>query len=184
MRLEIGDPDIHFLKITDASAPDTILGYAKWTVEGGNAKRATKREDFAEGPFAPPDVPKEDSNVDIFNGWLPELVRKRHQYLAERHTVVLDDLWISPNHQRQGAGKMLLKCFVNWADERGLRCYLESTPLALPMYWGQGFREVDKVEVNLENWREGYGVYKCAILYRDVTEALDNQKGCEIGSKG
>ncbi|KAL8907444.1 MAG: hypothetical protein Q9207_001414 [Kuettlingeria erythrocarpa] len=171
MRLEIGDPDIHFLKIADASAPDTILGYAKWTVTGGSATRATRREEFAGEPFNPPAVPKEDSNVDIFNGWLPELVKKRRQYLAELHTVVLDDLWIAPDHQRQGAGTMLLRCLVNYADERGLRCYLESTPVALPMYWSQGFREVDTVEVNLAKWREGFGVYKAAILYRNVTGA-------------
>ncbi|KAL8758594.1 MAG: hypothetical protein Q9184_003871 [Pyrenodesmia sp. 2 TL-2023] len=190
MRREYETSDIHFFKIVDVSAPDKIVGYAKWTVEGGDAERgagegrATTGESIAEdgttarlAPFDPPDVPEQESRVELFNDWMPELVKKRHQYLVEPQTVVLDDLWILPDHQRRGLGTMLLKCFVDYADKRGWPCYLESTPLALPMYLSQGFREIDGVEINLANCREGYGLYKSAVLYRNVGEAPAHQKG-------
>lgn len=179
MRREYKHADMHFLKILDVSTPDQILGYAKWTVEEGQAAsgvgegRARREEAIAEdgstagfAPFDPPDVPDGDSYMELFNDWLPELVKKRHRYLIEPRTLVLDDLWVLPEYQRQGLGTMLLECFVDHADERGLPCYLESTPLALPMYRAQGFREVDEAEINLAKWREGYGVYKSAVLYR------------------
>ncbi|KAL8928833.1 MAG: hypothetical protein Q9208_001611 [Pyrenodesmia sp. 3 TL-2023] len=190
MRHEYKHADMHFLKIVDVSAPDQILGYAKWTVEEGQAasgvreERARREEDIAEdgstaglAPFDPPDVPDKDTCVELFNDWLPELVKKRHRYLVEAQTLVLDDLWVLPEYQRQGVGTIFLGCLINYADERGLPCYLESTPLALPMYRAHGFQEVDKTEINLAKWREGYGVYKSAVLYRDAGKSPEHQ-GC------
>lgn len=190
MQCEYNNRDMQFFKAIDTSDRTKILGYAKWVIEGGiptrgtgNNKQPTDGDSKSNGgvhkrtampsPFRPPNVATGDSNGKLFRDWLPELIRKRHQYIDGTKTVALDDLWVVPDHQRQGIGTMLLEAFVRFADERGLPCYLESTPVAFDMYLFHGFRKVDELVIDLAKWREGFGMYKSAMLYRDARRALD-----------
>ncbi|KAL9603911.1 MAG: hypothetical protein Q9219_000849 [cf. Caloplaca sp. 3 TL-2023] len=175
MQCEFDSPNIHLKKAVDQSASDEeIIGYARWTVKTRdlldqhalqNAQEG--RRDISNSRFLPPDVPEEDSNDECFNRWMPEVLDIRHRYMNGKQVIMLDDLFVLPDHQGRGAGTLLLKNLVDFADERGLPCYLESTPSGHETYTRQGFREIETVEINLEEWRHGSGVNKTAIMYRD-----------------
>ncbi|KAI4268944.1 MAG: hypothetical protein L6R38_007662 [Xanthoria sp. 2 TBL-2021] len=115
----------------------------------------------------PPRVPKEDTNDQFFKHFLTLVTPLRSAHLTQQ-TLVLDDLSVLPEHQRQGAGKLLLRTLIDFADSRNLPCYIESTPVAYDMYIHQGFREVDKLEIDLGQWRQGCNVYRTSLLYRDA----------------
>ncbi|KAL8853131.1 MAG: hypothetical protein Q9221_002013 [Calogaya cf. arnoldii] len=118
-------------------------------------------------PSAAPPVPPEDTNGPLFSHFISAIssLRSAHQ---PHQTVVLDDLSVIPEHQWQGAGKLLLRKLIDFADARNLPCYIESTPVAYNMYIHQGFREVDKLDIDLGKWRPGYAVYRTSLLYRDA----------------
>ncbi len=44
-----------------------------------------------------------------------------------------------PSHQGRGAGSMLVKWGTDIADSMGVRCYIEGTVLAKPLYEKHGF---------------------------------------------
>ncbi|KAL8647932.1 MAG: hypothetical protein Q9210_005270 [Variospora velana] len=187
---EFNNLDLYVFKAVNTSRPNDILGYAKWTIEEGNLisgadagktttgeQTATQHETATDSPsFCPPPVADEDSNDSLFKAWLPEVMDIRRTYLTGTRTIMLDDLCVLPDHQRQGLGTLLLKKFLDFADNRSfLPCYLESTPVAFHMYLHQSFRKVDEVEIDLANWTKGYGMYKTVMMYRDASGALDRQ---------
>ncbi|KAL9014434.1 MAG: hypothetical protein Q9173_000916 [Seirophora scorigena] len=186
---EFRNLDIHVFKAVDASRPDVILGYAKWIVEegdlisGADAEQTTIGEQTASQQqtatnslsFSPPPVADEDSNDSVFKAWLPGVVDIRCTYLTGTRTLVLDNLCVRPDHQRQGLGTLLLMKLVDFADQKSLPCYLESTPAALEMYRHHGFEKVDEVEIDLAKWKEGCGMYKTAIMYRNESRVRDPQ---------
>ncbi|KAI4240062.1 MAG: hypothetical protein L6R42_011594, partial [Xanthoria sp. 1 TBL-2021] len=53
----------------------------------------------------PPRVPKEDTNDQFFSHFLTLVTPLRSAHLTQQ-TLVLDDLSVLPEHQRQGAGKL------------------------------------------------------------------------------
>lgn len=186
MQCELGMPDMYFYKAVEKSGSEKkIVGFAKWTVE--NSYRITGKDIDKETPqgkgekttsnssFHPPEVPEEDSNEVFFDDWMPEIIEIRHKHLAGKQTMVLDDLCVWPNHQRQGVGTLLLRNLLDFADKRGLPCYLESTPLAYTMYTRQGFENVDTVGIDLQQWRQGYGVYRTAIIYREAQRTPEHK---------
>ena len=158
---------------------DKVLGCAKWTVENDDldtgmdksvqsSEEEEGKRDVGKLPFHPPDVADEDSNEAFFNDWMPKVLKIRHRYLNKKQAVVLDDLAVLPDHQRQGAGTLLLNRFLDFADGRDLPRYLESTPLAQELYIRHRFQVIDTVEIDLGKWKQGNAVYKSAILYRDA----------------
>ncbi|KAL8776938.1 MAG: hypothetical protein Q9213_008079 [Squamulea squamosa] len=166
MQHEFEDPNVHFYKVIDTSMPERLIACAKWIVTKGQSAPTHDHDHVPATTFTPPYVPSEDTNEPLFSQWTAEATPIREAYLKDR-TIVLDDLSVRPEYQWQGAGKLLLKTFVGFADERVLPYYVESTPIAYNMYIHQGFREVDKVDMDLGQWKQGHGVYRITMLYRD-----------------
>lgn len=174
---------MYFFKAAETSTSDKkVIGFAKWTVENGNlVTDKDGKEEIAQeaekttsnSSINPSEVREEVSNEAFFNYWLPNFIEIRHKHLTGKQIVMLDDLCVWPNHQRQGAGTLLLKKALNFADDRRLPCYLESTPLAQKMYTRQGFQHIDTVEIDLQQWKQGYEVYRTAILYREAQEVTE-----------
>ncbi|KAL8813930.1 MAG: hypothetical protein Q9223_006813 [Gallowayella weberi] len=166
MQREFGDTTVHFYKVVDTLDPGKIIAYAKWTVVKNGPVPTRQIQDIPATPN-PPRVPCEDTNEALFNAFTGQATPIREAHL-NGPTVVLDNLSVDSAHQRQGAGKLLLEALINFADEYGLPCYVESTSAIRDMYIHRGFREVDNLEIDLGSWKPGYGVYKTAMLYRDA----------------
>lgn len=163
MRREYDDPTVHVYKVVDTSNPDTPVAYAKWTV----VKSGSGSLEGDKTPPKPPQVPEGDTNEHLFDQFIGDVTPIRQAHLSGP-TIVLDNLSVDPANQRQGAGKLLVDTLVNFADETGLPCYVESTPAAREMYIHRGFREVDRVDIDLGRWEQGFGMYRTTILSRDA----------------
>ena len=80
-------------------------------------------------------------------------------------------LAISPEHQRRGAGNILLQWGINVADDASLPCYLESSTEGYDLYRRNGFEDVDHIECDMTEWgREGVYLYMVMVRPAKATE--------------
>lgn len=87
-----------------------------------------------------------------------------------------------PDYRRQGAGHMMMEWGIRRADELGLECFVEASPLGYQLYSKYGFRLERVAELtprpeadeDSEEWRvcrEELGGLNCAVLRRPVRGA-------------
>ena len=74
--------------------------------------------------------------------------------------TVLDIIHTHPSHQGRGAGTQLVKWGTDLADKQRLQCYLEASPAGYPLFRKADFEEVTEMEIDLNKYREGRGIYK------------------------
>ena len=87
-------------------------------------------------------------------------------------TLGLNHLSTFPNHQRRGAGTLLLTWFFEQADEEGILVYLNSEAggEAVGLYKKVGFRKVDECEIDLTR-------YGLEGMYRNVAMVREPKRG-------
>lgn len=85
-------------------------------------------------------------------------------------SIDLKLLHTDPDHQRRGAGSKCLEWGTAEADRLGLVSYLESSEEGRPLYEKFGFKEVDRIVVDLSKW----GVPTEAKAFQMVREPVSN----------
>ncbi|MCJ1331547.1 hypothetical protein MMC10_008238 [Thelotrema lepadinum] len=63
---------------------------------------------------------------------------------------VINYCFVSKQHQRRGAGRMLAEWGCQLADKKGLECFVESTDEGIALYKSQGFVIVDHYDFDPE----------------------------------
>ncbi|UKZ83089.1 hypothetical protein TrVFT333_010891 [Trichoderma virens FT-333] len=79
-------------------------------------------------------------------------------------------LHTDPDHQRRGAGGKCLQWGTSEADRLGLVSYLEASEEGRPLYEKYGFKEVDRIVVDLTKW----GGTEDAVAYLMIREPVLN----------
>ena len=79
-------------------------------------------------------------------------------------SLVLKELYVRPDYQRRGLGGVLVGKMVQRADELGLPAYLESSTVGYNLYTRHGFREIDRVVVDLASWGGSKGQDNTYVL--------------------
>ena len=88
---------------------------------------------------------------------------------GDLNLLELKELYVRPEYQRQGLGGLLVAFGVHEADKLGLAAYTEATPEGLGLYLKHGFKEVDRVTVDLEQWGGPKGDFNSyGLLYREA----------------
>lgn len=94
--------------------------------------------------------------------WTKRMAGKPHVYLKYLQT--------DPQHQRWGAGSMLLGWETAEADRLDLPCYLEATEAGRPQYEKHGFRPVGKAVADLSRW-SGPAAAEAVLMLRPAAGA-------------
>jgi GNAT superfamily N-acetyltransferase len=68
------------------------------------------------------------------------------------------------DHQRRGAGTLLMQWGLDHAQRVGLPAYLEASPFGYPLYLRMGLREIGRVLIKAEEWDGGYDKVYVAML--------------------
>lgn len=127
-------------KVVDPDLPDSdplnkIVGHAKWRLypngqnEDERAREKKEMEDFAVPP------PRSKAQ-EAFRAALDEVQKK---YIGDKPYAGLQVLATRESHRRRGVATMLLRRGIDMANEYNLPVYLESSPMAKPVYERMGF---------------------------------------------
>lgn len=73
--------------------------------------------------------------------------------------------FVLPEFQRRGIGSLLLEWGKKKADELGAKIWLTATPQATPVYEENGWKIVDRYEINLTKYG-GDGLYVRSWMLR------------------
>jgi ribosomal protein S18 acetylase RimI-like enzyme len=141
----MADPDAHYLCITsttpDSPGTETLIALARWN-----------------GPSAPspldhqPVIPTWPSGADVelSNHYFRSLVQARERLMAGRRHWHLALLATRPEFQGRGAAGMLMRWGLERADEEALEAYVEASPQGEALYERFGFRERERLILDLE----------------------------------
>lgn len=146
---EIADPYSHCLVITtpaaDSSSQDQIIAWSKWN-----------------SPSPKPldtDLPKwpDGADVEIADHFFGNLFTRRKRIMGERKHWYLELLATKPNWQGKGAAGKLVRWGLEKADADGLETYIEASPDGKPIYEHFGFKEIERLIVDLKGKENDLG---------------------------
>ena len=141
LRKRFANPNVVFLKVVDTDLSSQAVAFAIW--------RITREDEPIAETRPPPTIskPEQDDNGDInhalFTAFLNWGMPGKQQLIAGRKRVDLTFLCTLPEHQRRGAGKMLLQKGTEIANQEGLDSWVVASSAGLPLYKSVGFEEVE-----------------------------------------
>lgn len=156
-----------YLKCVDTSTGN-IIAAARWRhvkPKDESAKERTWAE--VEEAFANHFQPYDESDPEILDALFKLFNDQKRKSLGTRPYFVLDTLVTLPQHERRGAGSMLIRWGCEKADEAGLEAYLEASPVGAPLYARHGFEPVAEMELDLRKWGVDW-VMEFIVSTRDV----------------
>ncbi|KAH7118935.1 acyl-CoA N-acyltransferase [Dendryphion nanum] len=93
--------------------------------------------------------PYTESDPRCFNALFQLFNFHKRDIMGTRPYFCLDTLVTHPDHHRRGAGGLLIKWGIEEADRRNVECYLEASPMGVPLYERYGFEKVRDIELDL-----------------------------------
>ncbi|KAI1330764.1 acyl-CoA N-acyltransferase [Xylariaceae sp. FL0255] len=89
----------------------------------------------------------EGKNREKADSVLKPLWDAHEKLFSKQRHVYLPTMAVYPNHQRRGAGRLLLQWGIDLAEKLGLPIYLESTVPGYPLYSSLGFERLTHTRV-------------------------------------
>jgi GNAT superfamily N-acetyltransferase len=91
---------------------------------------------------------------------LPDFVHQKTREVLEywmdgRRHILVNALFVLPQHQKAGVGKLLLGKMHEFADRERIPAFLQATPFGYRLYKKAGWKQVGKLEVDLRKWIDG-----------------------------
>ncbi|USP75091.1 phenylacetate 2-hydroxylase protein [Curvularia clavata] len=140
-----------FLKCVDTTTGEMIAG-ARWRYVKPEQEGAKERtwEEVDAGLTIP--EPFDESDPDMWKEVFGLINENKREILQTRPHYVLDTLVVKQEHERRGAGGMLVRWGCEKADEADVEAYLEASPMGAPLYARHGFQRVKDLDLDLRKW--------------------------------
>ncbi|PSN65530.1 hypothetical protein BS50DRAFT_497461 [Corynespora cassiicola Philippines] len=129
------EKDVTYLKVIDTDLGGKLIAAAKWRI---NEKERTEEEIQ---PMLPVPGKDEEDNL-VAQDFMRYLHRMRSTYMGTKPFSFLHILITDPEHQKRGAGRMLLRWGAQKADKAQLPSFLEASDAGRPLYESEGFKPV------------------------------------------
>ncbi|KAH7091415.1 hypothetical protein FB567DRAFT_518601 [Paraphoma chrysanthemicola] len=158
-----------YLKCVDKSTGEVIAA-ARWRHVKPKEEGAKERTwEEVEAAFADHFQPYDESDPEILEVLFKLFNDQKRISLGTKPYFALDTLVTLPQHERRGAGSMLVRWGCEKADQAGVVAYLEASPVGAPMYARHGFERVTQFELDLRRWG-GDEVFQFIPMLRPAKE--------------
>ncbi|KAK4954670.1 hypothetical protein LTR10_008103 [Elasticomyces elasticus] len=140
----------------------TIVGFCAWGFDGvpvpesedGSSSQVDSElnQEAAEAALAPKNerMKRKAELGTVTNKHLIDFMRKMQANGPKR--IFLMSLAVDPRYQDQGVGSLLVKWGTDVADRAGAFSWVQSSEGGWRFYEKHGFKEVDHLTVNLDDW--------------------------------
>ncbi|KAH8725555.1 hypothetical protein GQ44DRAFT_772210 [Phaeosphaeriaceae sp. PMI808] len=150
--LEAMNKGAFFLKCVDMTNGE-IIAAARWRHVKPKQEGAKERTwDEVEAAFQDHLKPYDESNPELIEALFDILSKHKREHLGTRPYYCLDTLATLQQHERRGAGSMLVRWGCAKADEAGVEAYLEASPMGAPMYARHGFERKEQIDLDLRKY--------------------------------
>lgn len=155
---DLANPDVVFKKVVDTSLPSELVALAQWRIirfdqppEKWDHDNATE---YAEEVAAEVGYDHPDFNSKLFIQNSRGLDALRRRWTQGKARIHLAALCTAPQHQRRGAGKMLLDYGAELAEREALPTTILAIEFAVPLYTREGFKAPEEAvtELDLREW--------------------------------
>ncbi|KAL2068027.1 hypothetical protein VTL71DRAFT_16125 [Oculimacula yallundae] len=144
---ELEEENSYFLCIYDSDTPkQDVVAYAKWV--------GPTDDGFFGSSGVLPEWPA-GADIKIANHFFGNLVARHAAIMEGKRHWYLEIICTRPEYQGKGAGGKLLRWGIEKSDADRTETYLEASPDGLPIYEHLGFKEVERLVVELEGKKEG-----------------------------
>ncbi|KAF2877787.1 hypothetical protein BDV95DRAFT_480223 [Massariosphaeria phaeospora] len=162
IRTGITNDGILYLKCVDSTPnpnPDTSSPPSPPLIIAGARWRSVP----ASSPTLPIPPPYPESDPALFRHFYALFNDAKTTHLGGCAYFALDTLVTLAGHQRRGAGGRLVEWGVRRADEAGVQCWVEASPMGEGLYKRWGFERVAEVGVDLGEWGVGEGELRFVV---------------------
>jgi GNAT superfamily N-acetyltransferase len=121
---------------TDLQDPEQPIAFASWTIYPHQREEAD-----IEADNVIPDMYPERNMPAVKEFWAP-LFEAHKAVMGARPHMMISMFGTHPDHQRRGAGKMLMEWGCQEADRRGLEIYVEASSMGKGLYEKFGCEKV------------------------------------------
>ena len=181
LETQISSPEVLFTKATKQSTND-ILGWQRCTLFGYHNVEEEKASIKVEGLEQKPTIeelienalPKDSPRRKLYELTHEDAAQTRKAWMGDKKYIYLNTLVVNPHHQGHGVGSALIRWATAKADADGVPCWLNSSPVAYPLYVKAGFKEVGFKDVDLREFapkdaesERQHGIYHCAYMLRE-----------------
>ncbi|RFU81553.1 hypothetical protein TARUN_647 [Trichoderma arundinaceum] len=139
------EPACQWMKIVDtdleAKGENGMVAFTLWFIWSGDLRPSFPERKWGAG-----------TNVEACDAFFGEMDRRWWKRFEGKPHVYLKLLHTDPVHQRRGAGSMCLRWGAAEADRLGLVSYLEASEEGRLLYEKHGYKEVDRITVDLSKW--------------------------------
>ncbi|KAK7028649.1 acetyltransferase [Favolaschia claudopus] len=137
-----------------------ILGmcaWGKWNFDGSKPALAEGQEDPRAESSQPQPLPEHHKPVDVLKkigaDSMNEWQLKLNQY--GQKNMYIFGISVDPAEQGKGVGKALLKFGTDMCDEHQCSAWVHSSMAGYPVFQKAGFKEIGRLEVNLDDYADG-----------------------------
>jgi len=160
-----------FLKCVD-KATGELVAAARWKYVKPKQEGAKERTwEEVEAAFAEHWPPFDESDPALLADAFKLMDDGKREHLGTQPYYVLETLVTYKQHERRGAGSMLVAWGCEKADEAGVVAYLEASPMGAPMYTRHGFKAVGEIDIDLTKYG-GDEVLKLIVSTRCIVLLL------------
>lgn len=133
-----------------------VIGLARWYLyDSPSTPQAHSTSRFPEG-----------GNAALGEYFFSSMRQTREKHMQGQPYVYLRTMAVLPEFSRRGIGAGLLQRCLKHADARGLKAWVEASPVGLGLYRKFGWEEVERLEIPLEEWggKEGQRITMTYML--------------------
>jgi len=177
-------PELHMYKVVESGTGKTVA-WSRWcfpytlTAEEREERRREKEQeerDVLEGRRT--EYP-EGANVEVCKALFGGLRVMREKYMDPSQHYFVHLVATDPDYQRRGLATMLLRHGLALADADNMRTYIEATASGHPVYLKLGWKDVDRLDIDLKKWGIEEPGYHWAMI-REPVGKLENAKEKEM----